>query len=138
MFAQITDNQITATRRELPDRGKRLDNGDIVLALPDADPATQQACGWFAISEVPQPPYNTDTQRITRSVEVIDGQPTVVWTVTDLTADELADRAAEAADEQEREQLKAADAWLADVAQNASREIDRQFARAIRFLIRKV
>lgn len=137
MYAQIIDGTITATRRTLPDTARRLDSGDTVLGFPSADADTVAACGWFEVVETADPPYDNTTQRRDRTIEVVDGRPVVVWTVSDLTPDELAAKARADADDQERDQVRQMLAWLTEVAQDARQSTEnRRFARILRALIR--
>jgi hypothetical protein len=91
MYAQITANTITAESAQVPQSARRLDTGQWVLGLRDASVATQQACGWFAVNDVARP-ADTDTTTHDRSVELVAGAPTVVWTERALSDDELAAR----------------------------------------------
>lgn len=91
MFALVTSNTIQAVVGKLPLAARRLDTGQWVLGLRDATVATQQACGWFAVVDVPRP-AETDTTTHDRSVELVANAPTVVWTARPWTVDELAAR----------------------------------------------
>src|SRR6185312_13596137 len=94
MYAHVANNTITETRGALPATGTRLDNGNVVLGFPNTDTATQQACGWYQITDTPQPtPAAGDT--LDRSVQLVNGTPTVVWTERPMTADELAAQTAQ-------------------------------------------
>ena len=86
MHAHVIDNTIVATG--LPGSARRLDTGDWVLALGDADTATQEACGWYEVVDTPRPD-DTDTTTHDQSYELVDGVPTVVWTERAKTDDEL-------------------------------------------------
>lgn len=86
MYAQINDDTVTVGI--LPESARRLDTGAWVLGLRDADAATQQACGWFAVVDTERP-ADTDTTTHDSSVELVDGVPTVVWTERAKTDDEL-------------------------------------------------
>ena len=93
-YAQITANTITAESGNVPQSARRLDTGQWVLGLRDAPVSLQQACGWFAVIENIRP-ADTDTTTHDRSLELVDGTPTVVWTARPWTADELVSRQAD-------------------------------------------
>lgn len=78
----------TNTVDRLPDAARRVDTGQWVLALRSADVATQQACGWYKVAET-APPDDTATDTFDRSVQLIAGVPTVVWTQRPKTPTEL-------------------------------------------------
>lgn len=87
-YAQIIDNAIVATRGTPPASARRLDTGQWVLALRDADTATQEACGWHEVVDVARPD-DTDTTTHDRSIDLVAGVPTAVWTERAKTDDEL-------------------------------------------------
>ena len=86
-FAHVTDGTIDRTG-PLPKAARRLDTQDWVLGLRNASVADQQATGWHEIVKVDQP-ADTDTTTHDRTIELVDGTPTVVWTERDLTQDEI-------------------------------------------------
>lgn len=86
-FALVTDDTIQRIG-PAPKSARRLDNGAWVLGLRDASAELQQACGWYEITDTAQP-ADTDTTTHDRSVDLVAGVPTVVWTERDKTADEL-------------------------------------------------
>lgn len=77
MHAQIIDGTIVGLDG-VPASARRLDTGEWVLGLRDANAATQQACGWYAITDTPRPD-DTDTTTFDQTIELVDGVPTVVW-----------------------------------------------------------
>ncbi len=89
MYALIVNNTATTVQGTLPDAARRQDTQDWVLGLPNATVALQQACGWFAVTDVARP-ADTATKTTDRSIQNIGGTWTVVWTQRDQTADELA------------------------------------------------
>lgn len=91
-YALVIDGTIEAVGG-LPRSARRLDNDAWVMGLASAPVAEREACGWFAITSTDRP-AGTDTTTHDRSVELVDGTPTVVWTERDLTADELSERGA--------------------------------------------
>lgn len=93
-YAQVTANEVTTVAGRLPNAGRRLDSRAWVLGLPTAGAELQAACGWFPVVDVARP-ADTATDTHDRSVELVDGQPTVVWTQRPWTPDELAARQAD-------------------------------------------
>ena len=87
-YAQVTANTITAESGLPPQSARRLDTQQWVLGLRDAPVALQQACGWFAVTDVTRP-ADTPTTTHDRSIALVNGTPTVVWTSRPKTADEL-------------------------------------------------
>lgn len=87
MFAYVVDGVIERTG-DVPPSARRLDNGDWVLGLARASVDKLAAVGWHEIVDVDRP---DDTSTVThdRSVELVDGVPTVVWTARDFTPGEL-------------------------------------------------
>ena len=96
-YAYVTDGTVQATGR-LPVAARRLDTGQWVLGLPDAPAELQQACGWYQVTDTPRPD-DTATTTHDRTVELVDGAPTVVWTERPKTQAEL-DAEAEFAEQQ--------------------------------------
>jgi hypothetical protein len=93
MFVQIVNNAIvpdTLTNR-LPLAARRLDNGDWVLGLRDADSVKQQSTGWYEVVET-NSPVVTETQRAESTIELVNNVPTRVWTIRAETAEETTNR----------------------------------------------
>lgn len=95
MYALILDSAIQSVGR-LPAAARRLDTGEWVCP-PNRDWTDEQAalCGYLPVTDVARP-ADTATDTWTRSVELVAGAPTVVWTARPWTADELAAQQAEA------------------------------------------
>lgn len=100
MYAYVTDGTVQA-EGTLPRSARRLDTGQWVLGLHDATIALQQACGWYQATDTARP-ADTATTTYDRSVELVDGTPTVVWTERPKTQSEL-DAEAEREARQERD-----------------------------------
>jgi hypothetical protein len=92
MHALVVDGQVEAVGR-LPRSARRLDTGQWVLGLHTAALEVVEACGWFAVADTARPGHGQD-QTSSRTVELVDGTPTWVWTVADKTAKQLAAEAA--------------------------------------------
>lgn len=86
-YALVIDDTIVTTGG-LPVSARRLDSGAWVLGLRDADSATQEACGWYAIVDTARPD-DTATTTHDQLIELVAGVPTVVWTERAKTAEEL-------------------------------------------------
>ena len=86
-YAQVTDNTITAVGG-LPKGARRLDDGGWVLGLRDADISLQAACGWLEVVDPGRPP-DTETTTSDRTLELLTGIPTYVYTVRDKTDAEI-------------------------------------------------
>lgn len=84
--ALVIDGTIEAVGH-LPQSARRLDTDEWVMGLRNADVSLQQACGYYEVQNTSRPP-DTDTTTYDRSVELVDGTPTVVWTQRAKTADE--------------------------------------------------
>ena len=78
MHASIIDGQILTTG-SLPTTARRTDTGAWVLNLTDAPVELREACGWYEVIDVERPP-DTDMTTFDRTVELVDGTPTIVWT----------------------------------------------------------
>jgi hypothetical protein len=88
-YALVIDNAIQSIGA-LPRAARRLDDGAWVLGLRDYGTVeTQQACGYFAVVDAAKP-ADTATTTHDRTVELLEGVPTVVWTERNKTPDELA------------------------------------------------
>lgn len=72
----------------LPQSARRLDNDEWVMGLTTAPTELVEACGWFPVVDTARP-ADTPTTTHDRSVELVNGAPTVTWTARDKTADEL-------------------------------------------------
>ena len=90
MHAYVTDGTIQAVGR-LPRSARRLDTGQWILGLHDASVNLQQACGWYEVMDTDRPDDSPTTTH-DRTVELVDGVPTVVWTERPLTDEELFQR----------------------------------------------
>lgn len=92
MYAQVVNGTVETVSKSLPNGARRLDNQQWVIGLPDASTALQEACGWFQVVDTARP-ADTATDTYVRSVEVVGGVPTVVWTATPKSAEQIeADR----------------------------------------------
>ena len=89
IYAQVTANTITATQGRVPVAARRLDTSQWVLGLRDADTTLQEACGWFAVADVTRP-ADTATERYVRSIDLVGGVATMVWTAVAKTVEEQA------------------------------------------------
>ena len=94
-YAYVTNNTVNAEAGRPPTSARRLDTGQWVLGLRDAPVLLQEACGWFAVTDTARP-ADTDTTTHDRTVELVNGTPTVVWTERPWTVEELAARQAAA------------------------------------------
>jgi len=119
-FARIIDTTIDTIGR-LPDSARRLDNDRWVLGLRTAPAELQQVCGWYEIADTERP-ADTPTTTHDRSVELVAGTPTVVWTERAKTDQELSNDQ-EAQYPSEFESLKQA-ARLVVLPKLAADEID--------------
>lgn len=72
----------------LPPSARRLDSGAWVLGLPDAPDTLKAACGYLAVVTTSRP-ADTATETTDRSVRVVNGVPTEVWTTRLKSSDEL-------------------------------------------------
>lgn len=86
-YAHITDSVIQAVGR-LPQSARRLDTQEWVLGLADATVTLREACGWFPVTDTTRP-EDTATTTHDRTVELVAGVPTVVWTERPKTQAEL-------------------------------------------------
>lgn len=94
-YALILNNQIIQSVGNLPTAAKRLDTGQWVL--PHAGQWTDAqaaACGYLPVVPADRP-ADTATHTSDRSVELVAGVPTVVWTSRPWTAEEAAARTAD-------------------------------------------
>jgi hypothetical protein len=86
-YALVTDGTIQAVGG-MPVAARRLDNGNWVLGLRDAPVDLQRACGYFAVTRAERP-ADTPTTTWDRTVVLVDGAPTEVWTERPKTQAEL-------------------------------------------------
>jgi hypothetical protein len=117
-YALVTDGTIDAVQGNVPTAARRLDTGEWVMGLRDADTATQEATGWFEIQDTARP-ADTPTTTHDRSVELVADVPTVVWTERPKTAAELQAEADEADRETKRGNYQDAVATLRDWSDQA-------------------
>ena len=108
LYALTTDGQTVTTTATLPPTGaRRLDTGAWVT--PPADGWTADmlaACGWLPVVEVPRPADTETTTSDPAPVALVAGVPTQQWTVRPWTAEELAAKAEQAANEALRATVK--------------------------------
>ena len=105
-IAQINDGVITAVQSlqnsPLYAEGRWWDNRD-----PAVVQEWMTTYGWVEVVNTPKPADTTTDTYDQRSVELIDGIPTEVWTSRPWTAEELASQAAIFEREQTRVTIKA-------------------------------
>ena len=89
MYAYVIDGVVREESGSLPASARRLDTGEWVMGLDTAPDDLLHATGWWEVIDTPRPD-DTETTTHDRTVEVVDGQPTVVWVARPWTADELA------------------------------------------------
>lgn len=99
-YALVTDDTIQSIGR-LPNAARRLDTGEWVMGLDTAPPELVQATGWYEVVDTARPDDTTTTTH-NRSIELVAGVPTVVWTERAKTADELASEQQAAQDAETR------------------------------------
>lgn len=87
-YAFVKDEQLVAYDVFFPREALSLVDGTYIRDLRGASVQQQQECGFWEIVEV-TPPSVTDTQRLVRDVELVNGVPTEVWSVREETVDEL-------------------------------------------------
>lgn len=134
-YALVIDNTIRSLG-SLPRSARRLDNGAWVLGLREYGTVeTQQACGYFAVVDTVKP-ADTATTTHERSVELLDGTPTVVWTERAKTPDELASETAKRNDSTVRQQAEAALVDLRTIAQSSGTLTGAQLSNAVRVIAR--
>lgn len=140
MYAKLIDAAIVTTARHLPTGARRLDTGQWVLGLRTADADLVAACGWHPVTD--NPPTPAAGEVVERSgVELVDGTPTVVYTVRARTAEEIAAEQQAATDQTERDQARqAVENLLAYVALSAPTAAQRlAFERLVgRVLVRLI
>ena len=81
MHALVINNEIVKYGK-LPTSARHLETGDWVLGTPGPE------CGWYLVVDAPRP-ENTETTTYTRNVELVDGQPTMIWVERPKTEKEL-------------------------------------------------
>lgn len=92
MYALVIDGTVEAVQSSLPGAARRLDTQEWVSpdgGLENGTVTEQEACGWFVVVDVAKP-ADTPTTTFDRSVGLVAGDPTVVWTERPKTAEELA------------------------------------------------
>lgn len=109
-YALVDNGQIESVGG-MPTAARRQDTGEWVLALRDAPVSFQHATGWFEIVDTVRPD-DTPTTTHDRTVELVAGTPTVVWTERDKTAAEIQAETDEADREQKRTNYQGAVATL--------------------------
>ena len=130
-YALVINEAITEQASKLPSSARRLDDGSWVMDLLTADLGLQQACGWFQIVDTACPP-DTATTTSDRSIQIVNGLPTVVWTVRDKTAAEIAADVAAAERQAEVEQVQAMIVPMRDyldIAAPTAAELEEQVGR---------
>jgi hypothetical protein len=93
-FAHITGSTIDTIRGSAPTEGVRQDTGQTVSGIQPTDIVTLAACGWRPVTDVAKP-ADTGTDTYDRSLQLLAGVPTVVWTQRPWTQAELDSRTAD-------------------------------------------
>ena len=101
-YAKIENGTIAATGR--PRGGdRRLDTGQWVTPYGNQWSADDlEACGWSEVVETARPDGH-----VLRSVELLDGVPTVVWSEVVLSAEDVALAAQKATDQAAKDAARA-------------------------------
>jgi hypothetical protein len=87
-YAQVIDGKIETVGR-LPESGEELVGRAWVMGLSNASVAKQEACGWFVLIDDAVRPADTAEESSDRTIELVNGRPTVVFTVRPKTDAEL-------------------------------------------------
>jgi hypothetical protein len=93
-YAYVDNGQIESVG-PLPVAARRQDTSEWVMGLRDAPVDLQQATGWYEVADTARP-ADTPTTCHTRTVELVAGTPTEVWTAVAKTPEEQAAEADEA------------------------------------------
>lgn len=118
MYALVIDGTVQSVGG-LPNAARRLDTGEWVLGLADAPDSLRVACGWYPVTDTARPADTADTTH-DRTIDVVDGTPTVVWTARPKTTEEQAADTDRAAFQTREDNLAAAVATLRQWAQDAA------------------
>jgi rhamnose utilization protein RhaD (predicted bifunctional aldolase and dehydrogenase) len=87
-YAQVIDGKIETVGR-LPESGEELVGKAWVMGLSNASVAKQEACGWFVLNDDAVRPADTAEESSDRTIELVNGRPTVVFTARPKTDAEL-------------------------------------------------
>jgi hypothetical protein len=131
-YAQVIDGKIETVGR-LPESGEELDGKAWVMGLSNASVAKQEACGWFVLIDDAVRPADTAEESSDRTIELVNGRPTVVFTVRPKTDAELTADAEQAERDAADQRIKGAVAALARI-QGAGEMSNREQTEAIRHL----
>lgn len=77
----------------MPRSARRLDNSEWVPDLVAATVAMREATGWHNVIDTPQP-ADTPTDTYLRTVELVAGQPKVVWVAQPKPVEQIASETA--------------------------------------------
>jgi rhamnose utilization protein RhaD (predicted bifunctional aldolase and dehydrogenase) len=142
-YAQVIDGKIETIGR-LPDSGEELDGRAWVMGLSNASVAKQEACGWFVLNDDAVRPADTAEESSDRTIKLVNGRPTVVFTVRPKTDAELTADAEQAERDAVTERIKGAVEALERIQQvremsNAQQtEAIRQLAAAAVHLVKEL
>jgi len=111
-YAKIINGSIDEVKSKLPNGDRELIGGAWVMPYR-AEWSSDQlaACGWFEISQTVKPEGPA-----VRSIELLEGVPTVVWTERELTAGEVEQAAKREAKREAKQAAKAAGVGLGRIA----------------------
>jgi len=93
-YAFVVNEVIEEEFSLLPDSARRLDTQEWVMGLSTAPVNLVEATGWFTVLNVARPP-DTPTLTSDRSLILVNGDPTEVWTSRPWTPEELASNEAQ-------------------------------------------
>jgi hypothetical protein len=92
-FVHVVDGEVVTVAPSLPNAARLIGSRAWVLNFPRASVDLQEACGWFAVTDTPQPPDTATTTHV-GSVTLVDDVATETWTPRPWTPAELAARTA--------------------------------------------
>ena len=95
-YALVVDDEIVSVGL-MPKAARNIDSGDWILPYNGIwSDSERTAAGYYKVSQTERP-EDTATDTFDRSLEIVDGVPTVIWTQRPMTQDELDAAAAKAA-----------------------------------------
>lgn len=137
MFALVVDGDVVAVADTLPNAARVAGSRAWVRDLVHASTEVRASCGWHTVTATPRPPSTAATTH-DRTVELVDGVPTVVWVERQWTSGELADSNGDTIRRRALEALDANRMFLAASSPTAAQTLAqvRSMARQMNGLIR--
>jgi hypothetical protein len=122
-YVLIRDGLLVREFRRPPNALRRVDDGAWMTKPADSvwSPEDMESSCLVEVVDTPRPDFDREVESVSSETVMVDSVPTVVWALTPLSAEELAERAVAAERKRERKASRRAIGDLRDFRQASDR-----------------